>query len=187
MASLYDFFQGSTGPLWGKSPVTDGFPSQRARSDFAIFIVARLNYLVNKQSSCMWFDTPWCSHDVTTMRTLYNCSWQNTNNWCTWPHSVTPSWLLSREALEKPSAETLARHSIQLNRSSSAHWQQCKHSVRVNVCTLRLLNGTFGLFWVILDWFYFCLQETKEKKRYLTMSRPIMGYGSIRLWMIVSC
>ena len=44
--------------------VTGGFPSQRASN--GIFVVSH-NKLLNKQSSCWWFETPSCSCDITVM------------------------------------------------------------------------------------------------------------------------
>ena len=51
-----------TGPLWGKPPVTDGFPSHRPLTrNFGVFFDARLNKRQSKQTRCWWFETPWRS------------------------------------------------------------------------------------------------------------------------------
>ena len=48
-----------TGPLWGESPVTGGFPSQRPLTQsFGVFFDLRLNKRLSKQSRRRWFETP---------------------------------------------------------------------------------------------------------------------------------
>ena len=45
----------------GNPPVTGGFPSQRSEMwSFGGLFEVSLNKLLNKQSSCWWFETPWC-------------------------------------------------------------------------------------------------------------------------------
>ena len=51
-----------TGPLWGNSPVTGEFPSQRpVMWSFDVFFNLRLNKRVSKQLRPWWFETPSCS------------------------------------------------------------------------------------------------------------------------------
>ena len=46
----------------GNSPVTGGFPSQRAVTrSFDVFFDLRLNKRLSKHSRCQWFETPSCS------------------------------------------------------------------------------------------------------------------------------
>ena len=48
-----------TGPLWGKPPVTGGFPLQRLVTRcFIFFFDQRLNKRFIKQSTCQWFEIP---------------------------------------------------------------------------------------------------------------------------------
>ena len=51
-------------PLWVESTATNGFLSQRSSNGYDVFFVVGLSKLLNKQSSCCWFETPWCSCDV---------------------------------------------------------------------------------------------------------------------------
>ena len=44
----------------------DGFPSERV-SDAELWHIPFLHKLLHKQSSCWWFETPWCLYDVTIM------------------------------------------------------------------------------------------------------------------------
>ena len=51
-----------TGPLWGNSPVTDGFPSQRlVTRSFDVFFDVNMDKRSNKQSIPRKFETPRCS------------------------------------------------------------------------------------------------------------------------------
>ena len=63
-------FSALLGPLWGESTwwCPEGSPHKGTPMwSFAVSIVVILNKLLNKQSSCQWFDTPWGSCDVTAM------------------------------------------------------------------------------------------------------------------------
>ena len=55
--------------LWEGNPTeTTEFPSQRPIMQiFNVLFAARLNKLLNKESSCQWFEMPWCSCGVTIM------------------------------------------------------------------------------------------------------------------------
>ena len=92
-----------TGPLWRESTdpwFLSGFPPKwSVMQNFNDFIVVNLNILSKKQSSCHWFETPWCSCDVAAIyknnihkytewliesikttsigRCLYKSSWKN--------------------------------------------------------------------------------------------------------------
>ena len=60
-----------TGPLWGKPPVNDGFPSQRpVTRTFGVFFELHLNKRLSKQSRSWWLETPsrslWCYCNVIT-------------------------------------------------------------------------------------------------------------------------
>ena len=51
-----------TGPLYGDSPVTGEFPSQRSvTQSFDVFFDLCLNKRLRKQSRRRWFETPSCS------------------------------------------------------------------------------------------------------------------------------
>ena len=54
-----------TGPLWGES--TGGFPPQ-SNQLCGVWLFFDANKLFNKESNCCWFETPWCSCDVTVMK-----------------------------------------------------------------------------------------------------------------------
>ena len=41
-----------------------------ARWSFYVFLAVSLYKLLNKQSSCLWFDMPWCSCDIMVMQCL---------------------------------------------------------------------------------------------------------------------
>ena len=58
--------------------ITGGFPSQRASNAgrACVFFVVILKKLLNKQSSCWWFEAPWHSCVVTVM----NSQWKNKNS-----------------------------------------------------------------------------------------------------------
>ena len=60
----------NTGPIWeGNWLVISGFPLEGASKmePYDIF-ATNLYILLNKQWSCEWFETPWCSCDVTIIR-----------------------------------------------------------------------------------------------------------------------
>ena len=51
-----------TGPLWGNSPVTSEFPSQRSVTrSLDVFFDLGLDKRLSKQSGRRWFETPWRS------------------------------------------------------------------------------------------------------------------------------
>ena len=55
----------------GNPPVTGGFPSQRAsNTGFGVFFDVSQNELLSKHLICQWFETPWCSCDVTVIEGL---------------------------------------------------------------------------------------------------------------------
>ena len=59
-------------------PVTGGFPSQKAGdAGFDIFCVVNLIKMLSKESSCLWFETPWHSCDIIVMAwpiSVWKCS-----------------------------------------------------------------------------------------------------------------
>ena len=61
-------------PCEGNPPDIGGFPSWRPVMQFWFFLCCRLNMLLNKQSSCWWFEMPWCSCDVSVMRFIMSIS-----------------------------------------------------------------------------------------------------------------
>ena len=43
---------------------------------FSLFFIVNLNKLFNKQSTCVWFMTPWCSWTITVMLCLLSARWE---------------------------------------------------------------------------------------------------------------
>ena len=72
--SCYENVFHITGHLWGNPPpVMSGFPSQRSsNTELWCFFVLSLNKLLNKQSSCWWFERPWSSCDISVTD---GCHW----------------------------------------------------------------------------------------------------------------
>ena len=65
----------------GNPPVTGGFPSQRpVTRSFDVVFDVRLDKRLNKQWKCWWFETPWCSCDVTVMETTTITIWWQQQN-----------------------------------------------------------------------------------------------------------
>ena len=58
-----------TGPLWGESNFAWWIPSQSVRWSIDASVVS-LNKLLTEQSSCRWFETPWCPLGAIVMRIL---------------------------------------------------------------------------------------------------------------------
>ena len=60
-----------SGPLWGESTCQWEIPSQRANDvELICFSIVSLNKLLNKHSSCEWFEMPWKFCNITAMQCL---------------------------------------------------------------------------------------------------------------------
>ena len=68
-----------TGPLWGESTLTGGFPSQKDQYCAAWCF---FNRLLNNESSCRWSDTLWRSCDVTVTSLRHSQTDDESEHYC---------------------------------------------------------------------------------------------------------
>ena len=85
-----------TGPLWGESIIhhVESHHKWPAMWSFVVFFDVSLNKLLNNQSSCWWFEMPWCSCVICVMM---------------------------RHASQQPLLEILSRYPIMLSKVPSTH------------------------------------------------------------------
>ena len=75
--SMITWWHGNSFRIIGETPVTGGFPTQKASYvDIWFFVVVNLNKLLKQPSSCQWFHIPWRLHDVTVItQNLNSIGW----------------------------------------------------------------------------------------------------------------